>query len=195
MKGNPPQCPLNLSASIRSGSQQVEAERIICFFKLSRCLGTRVIWGCNDGSHQSRLVVRQHVSSFGFGKRFQVACPLEYLGFWIPINSGAPYFLGHLLAFSCFGVFLPALHLRRPTDCCSSPSSSPALDLLSVDFFPTRECSSLTLVSFPSLTFPFAMLVVLLWTVSTVVWLERKWTPWRPDLGFLNVFACSGCFV
>ena len=40
----------------------------------------------------------------------------------------------------------------------SSPSSSLALDLLSTDFFPARECSFLTLVSFSSLDLPFAML-------------------------------------
>ena len=155
MEGNLPQCPLNLHASIMLGSRRVEAERIIYLFRLFECLGTCVIWGYNDGSHQSRLAIRQHTSSVRFGKCFQAACPLEYLGFWILINSRAPYFLGHLLAFSHFGVSLPTLHLYRrcichgscfspssstavfATDHCSSPSSSLALNMLSMDFFPT----------------------------------------------------------
>ena len=83
------------------------------FLQVFGHLETYVIWGYNDGSHQLKLAIRRCISSFGFGKRFQTACPLEYLGFWIPINSGAPYILSHHLAFSRFGVFLPALHFCR----------------------------------------------------------------------------------
>ena len=43
MEEDPPQCPLNPSASIRLGSQRVEAERINYLFRLFRSLGTRVI--------------------------------------------------------------------------------------------------------------------------------------------------------
>ena len=120
VEGNPPQWPFNLSASIRSGSRRVEVGRIICLLRLFGRLGTHVIWDRNDESHQSRLVVKQSTFSIGFGKRFQTACHLEYLGFWIPINRGALYFLGHLLAFSHFGVSLPALHIHRHCVCHQS---------------------------------------------------------------------------
>ena len=115
MEGNLPQCSLNLHASIMLGSRRVEAKWIICLFRLFECLGTCVIWGCNDGSHQSRLAIRQHTSSVSFGKCFQAACPLEYLGFWILINSRAPYFLEYLgfWSFLAHTAPLPSLHLPR----------------------------------------------------------------------------------
>ena len=43
-----------------------------------------------------------------------------------------------------------------------------------MDFFSAKECSILTLVSFPSLTLSFSMLVILLWIALIVVYLERN---------------------
>ena len=74
VEGNPPQCPLNPFAFFRLSSRRVEVKRIIYLFRLFGRLGTCVIWDCNDESHQSRLAVKRHTSSVGFGKHFQVAC-------------------------------------------------------------------------------------------------------------------------
>ena len=69
---------------------------------------------------------------------------------------------------------------------CYSLPLSPSLD--SVDLFLDNECPFLTPVSFPSFTLSSTMLAVLAWAVLTVVWLERKQTPRRLDLGFSPCF-------
>ena len=74
MEGNPPQCLLNPFSFFRLSSRWVEVEWIIYLFRLFGHLRTCVIWDCNDESHQSRLAVKRHTSSVGFGKHFQVAC-------------------------------------------------------------------------------------------------------------------------
>lgn len=139
-----------------------------------------------------------HTFSFGFGQRFQAACLLEYLGFWIPkiarLHSfWVTFWFSPALEFSCLCCTFAAAVLVIGYH--SLPSSLPTLDLFPMDFFPTREHSFLTLVSFTLLDIPFTMFVVLLWIALVVVLLNWKWTPRCPDLRFLNFFACFGCFV
>lgn len=126
MEGNPPQCPLNSSTSIRTCSRRVEVEWIIRLFKSLRhalehmSLGEAMMchihqgWPSNDTPH---------------GEAFPGGLSLQIPRFLGPYKYRGSTLLGYFLAFSCFRVFpslfVPSSSLRLPSVVLCLPRRHP----------------------------------------------------------------------
>lgn len=151
MEGNPPQCPLNLSTSIRTCNRRVEVERIIRLFKSlghalkHMSLGEAMMRHIHQGWLSNGA---PHREAFPSGLSLQIPRFLSSYKY----RGSTPF--GLLFGLFCSGVFpsffAPSSSLRLPPIVLCFLAA--ILRLVSSGFLLVKERSLLTPVSFPPLT-------------------------------------------